>query len=161
MKSIKALCPICNLPIDENELPKICPSCEAIYHKACWEKNKGCATFACPEGPKPTVARAGFVLCPQCGEEWPEGKKFCAKCGAKLEIKQQRVVPEGMVVCPQCGALCQAGKKFCTKCGSKLNSQDAANMQSDTTDPNICRNCGAPLKPGKKFCTKCGTAREE
>ena len=154
MKEIKILCPICGLSVEENEELTACPSCGAVYHADCWEKNGGCVTFACPDQPYIPTARSGYVLCPQCGEEWPEGKKFCAKCGAKLETKVPEVPPVGYVLCPHCGTACPEGKKFCAKCGTKLD------VQIPQDDPNVCRHCGAPLKPGKKFCTKCGAARE-
>lgn len=64
------------------------------------------------------------MKCPKCGNEVAEGKKFCGKCGTKLEINQnQNVQKADAAVCPNCGAPITPGKKFCGKCGAKLIEQ--------------------------------------
>jgi class 3 adenylate cyclase/tetratricopeptide (TPR) repeat protein len=49
------------------------------------------------------------MKCPQCSEETPEGKRFCANCGATLSRS-----------CTQCGAELLVGKKFCADCGAAV-----------------------------------------
>ena len=49
------------------------------------------------------------MICPKCGTENPEGKKFCGECGAKLEN-----------LCPSCKSSNPPQFKFCGECGSKL-----------------------------------------
>jgi len=50
-----------------------------------------------------------MVLCPSCGHENREGRKFCASCGAALAL-----------VCPSCGAHNEPGERFCGECGQSL-----------------------------------------
>jgi len=54
------------------------------------------------------------IKCSKCGEEFPEGAKFCLGCGQKVEQLQ-----DDMVKCPKCGASVPKGK-FCLECGYKL-----------------------------------------
>jgi len=49
------------------------------------------------------------MRCPGCGSENPDGKRFCADCGAQLGNR-----------CPRCGSENPAGKKFCGDCGAAL-----------------------------------------
>ena len=51
------------------------------------------------------------MTCPKCGNEVPEGKKFCGKCGTKLE--DAPVVNNATNICAKCGAELTPGKKFC------------------------------------------------
>ena len=48
--------------------------------------------------------------CSECGEEMPEGSKFCPNCGAKQEAK----------FCAECGQKLESGAKFCPNCGKKV-----------------------------------------
>src|SRR5215469_16277130 len=51
------------------------------------------------------------MRCSKCNAENPEGKKFCADCGAALGTR-----------CPACGADSPVGKGFCGNCGAKLSA---------------------------------------
>ena len=64
---------------------------------------------------------AGEMVCPGCGTEYEEGKKFCTNCGSKLEAKPVPVVevPQEKI-CPGCGVVVADGMKFCNQCGTKL-----------------------------------------
>jgi class 3 adenylate cyclase/predicted ATPase len=55
------------------------------------------------------------MRCSSCGSENPDGKRFCADCGAALDS-----------ACPRCGSRNPAGKKYCGDCGAAL----VANVQS-------------------------------
>jgi class 3 adenylate cyclase/tetratricopeptide (TPR) repeat protein len=52
------------------------------------------------------------VLCPSCGVENREGRKFCAECGGPLSL-----------ACPACGAANEPGERFCGECGAALAAQ--------------------------------------
>ncbi|MCX5748626.1 MAG: AAA family ATPase [Candidatus Saganbacteria bacterium] len=49
------------------------------------------------------------MQCPKCKHDNREGRKFCAKCGAKMGW-----------VCPKCGFENEADELFCGECGTKL-----------------------------------------
>jgi membrane protease subunit (stomatin/prohibitin family) len=77
--------------------------------------------------------------CPSCGKANTFGAKFCADCGAKMEVAK--------VPCVKCGAQLREGAKFCSECGS-------------TQEKQKCANCQAELAPDAKFCAECGTKTE-
>jgi hypothetical protein len=60
------------------------------------------------------------VACPNCGEELPEGARFCGACG-------QTMAPAATseVRCPLCRAELPAGAKFCGACGQPLDGTDS------------------------------------
>ena len=49
------------------------------------------------------------MQCPKCGTDSKAERKFCSKCGAKLEN-----------VCPECGFSNEPDDAFCGGCGAKL-----------------------------------------
>ena len=49
------------------------------------------------------------MRCPECGNENPEGAKFCMKCGTRFSQ-----------TCPQCGAGNLAEAVYCEQCGHSL-----------------------------------------
>jgi class 3 adenylate cyclase/tetratricopeptide (TPR) repeat protein len=53
------------------------------------------------------------VICSECGAENRPGRKYCARCGARLRV-----------ACPRCGAANLAEEAFCGECGAPLG--DAA-----------------------------------
>jgi membrane protease subunit (stomatin/prohibitin family) len=85
-------------------------------------------------------APAAAAICPSCGKSNAFGAKFCADCGAKMEVAK--------VPCVKCGAQLREGAKFCSECGS-------------TQEKQKCANCQAELAPGAKFCAECGTKTEQ
>ena len=85
------------------------------------------------------TSAAATKPCPSCGKANLPEAKFCADCGAKMEVAK--------VPCVKCGAELREGAKFCSECGS---SQEKAK----------CANCQAELAPGAKFCPECGTKTE-
>jgi predicted ATPase/class 3 adenylate cyclase len=52
------------------------------------------------------------MLCPSCGTENPEGKKFCIECGTPLALS-----------CASCGAALEGNEKFCGECGAPFSVQ--------------------------------------
>ena len=53
------------------------------------------------------------MRCENCGNESPEGSKFCIKCGREFEIS-------GPDRCPHCGAEILEGTMFCPSCGRSV-----------------------------------------
>ena len=61
------------------------------------------------------------MICPKCGNEVQEGKKFCGKCGNKMELSTTASTSGSSgLVCSKCGAPITPGKKFCGKCGTPV-----------------------------------------
>src|SRR5438046_9894985 len=59
------------------------------------------------------------MLCPSCGTENREGRKFCAECGTALAL-----------ACSACGAANEPGERFCGECGSPLTAETQAGAPS-------------------------------
>jgi class 3 adenylate cyclase len=51
------------------------------------------------------------MLCPSCGTENPDGKKFCGKCGTPLALS-----------CEVCGSPNPPDNRFCGDCGASLGA---------------------------------------
>lgn len=79
------------------------------------------------------------IACPSCAKQNQPSAKFCADCGAKMQVEQ--------VPCVKCGANLREGAKFCSECGS-------------TQEKAKCSKCQAELAAGAKFCAECGTKTE-
>lgn len=64
------------------------------------------------------------MLCPYCGQEHPDGTKFCPATGRKLEIT---------LYCMHCGAKLQPGWTFCPACGQSAGSAPGMETIRSTT----------------------------
>ena len=122
------------------------------------------------------------VPCPNCGSAVGVGKKFCVKCGQKMEVdsgntgtakqegnisksqmdktKTKKVQPiqENMTVSAYIATLL---KIRCDKCGAEVPAKtkfcpDCGEKVVVMEEPKNCEKCNAPLIPGKKFCSECG-----
>jgi class 3 adenylate cyclase/tetratricopeptide (TPR) repeat protein len=51
------------------------------------------------------------VRCPRCGNDNPDEARFCAQCGAQLEMP-----------CPACGTALPPGARFCPGCGHAVSA---------------------------------------
>ena len=81
-----------------------------------------------------------MAFCKKCGAQLQEGKKFCADCGAPVEIP----APAAATYCRKCGAQLQDGKKFCAECGAPVNAQEPLAAPASAPAPK------AAAKPAKK-----------
>ena len=61
------------------------------------------------------------MICSKCGNEVPEGKKFCGKCGNPMTVTEAKGL-----VCSKCGSPITPGKKFCGKCGTPVSADSQA-----------------------------------
>ena len=61
------------------------------------------------------------MICSKCGNEVPEGKKFCGHCGNPMTVTETKGL-----VCSKCGSPITPGKKFCGKCGSPVSADSQA-----------------------------------
>src|SRR5713226_1645385 len=65
-------------------------------------------------------SRLRGMLCPGCGTENLEGKKFCKECGTALAV-----------ACGSCGAALVGDERFCGECGAPV----AAEAPGSATSP--------------------------
>ena len=124
---------------------KVCPHCgEELAANASFCNNCGAA-----------VPKDGeeLIECQNCKKMIPKDKKFCAYCGAKVELS--KIAPaEEKRVCPNCGSLVEAGMMFCCDCGAHLNDVSAEAVAKP--EVKRCPGCGAEIKEELAFCMECG-----
>ena len=97
-------CPVCCTEIQEGDETIVCPECKMAYHKDCWEDNKGCATYGCPQAgclnpppmnvdvtgapavgvPAPHSVGTKSFFCPKCQTPLEADATFCWSCGTDL-----------------------------------------------------------------------------
>ena len=81
------------------------------------------------------------MSCPSCGSDNREGAKFCAECGAKLDL-----------ACPNCGAAAVADQKFCDSCGHDLRA---------AASPAASPAASAPAAQARSFDPPAALARSD
>ncbi len=69
-----------------------CPGCHAPYHSDCWEYNKGCGVYGCPQ--VPPTEKLGTLEVPV--SFWGKEEKNCPRCN--------RVILAAATRCRYCGA---------------------------------------------------------
>jgi class 3 adenylate cyclase/tetratricopeptide (TPR) repeat protein len=65
------------------------------------------------------------TVCPACGHDNREGRRFCAECGTVLDRP----------ACPSCGASNESGEKFCGDCGVRLTQAAAPSPPAIAASP--------------------------
>jgi predicted ATPase/class 3 adenylate cyclase len=68
------------------------------------------------------------VICPSCGTENRESRKFCSQCGTALSL-----------ACPACGAANEPGEKFCGECGAALTAMPSPQPKAAASPPQAER----------------------
>jgi class 3 adenylate cyclase/tetratricopeptide (TPR) repeat protein len=76
------------------------------------------------------------MRCSKCGEENPEGNRFCGDCGAALAN-----------LCARCGADNPAGKRFCGDCGAALGASEGPAQPPSRPQPTA--KIPTPAHPGR------------
>lgn len=77
------------------------------------------------EAAEQAPADAGQLECPQCGETYEPGMKFCASCGEPLLVTssgrpQEVRAVAGPSPCPGCGSQLDPTHRFCGDCGMEV-----------------------------------------
>ncbi|MBI5722501.1 MAG: hypothetical protein HZA50_00975 [Planctomycetes bacterium] len=91
-------CAICQALVEHGEKAVACSECSAVYHSDCWEYNKGCALYGCPQAP-PTEKLNTLEMpmsywgreqknCPACNQEIQAAAIRCRHCGATFQSAQ-------------------------------------------------------------------------
>ncbi len=107
------VCPFCKTQITADDEVKVCPICDTLHHKGCWEENKGCTTFGCSEQHYEPQGTNISDICTNCGAPLGDGQNYCPKCGTIKGASKANA-------CSKCGATLQEGQAFCSKCGQKV-----------------------------------------
>jgi hypothetical protein len=68
------------------------------------------------------------MRCDNCGNESPEGSKFCIKCGNEFKTS-------GPAQCPHCGADISEGTSFCPACGRSVAAREGGAQGSAGYEP--------------------------
>ena len=123
----------------------------------------------------------GFITCPKCGNNAPDGSLFCNRCGIKLPPldttqfltckncgktvweEMGRCVFCGATIgdhpalrCEKCGKALPEGTSFCTACGTPVSAPKSILVEPPETDTVVCPNCGTTLPSGLLYCIECG-----
>jgi class 3 adenylate cyclase len=64
--------------------------------------------------------------CATCGEANREGRKFCAGCGARLQV-----------ACPECGTGNEVGERFCGECGGAVVYPSSQALPAAIEQPEV------------------------
>ena len=98
-----------------------------------------------------------MTTCGNCGNEEPEGSRFCGTCGAPLSPAEQPVARTAgnvttTLICPSCGNEEPEGARYCGSCSAPLSPADrpadpAASLTSETprVEPGV--DGPAPIEP--------------
>lgn len=93
-RGVGATCPICQTTVGLGEPVMVCPLCEQVHHRECWNDVGGCATYGCENAPKaekaapaetPLSAWGDTKKCPACGETIKAIALRCRYCGTDFE----------------------------------------------------------------------------
>lgn len=87
------------------------PPIPTAYPEAGWES--GAAPALQPPAPGPEAR------CPNCGNPYKAGTKFCSKCGHQLKTEPQAAAPAPQY-CSNCGHALRPNSRFCPNCGQKV-----------------------------------------
>lgn len=111
-------CPVCYSEIVPGDETITCPHCQIVYHKDCWEGNKGCATYGCPSAgclepppmkidlsdgthnptaptPEDSSSNHPYFECPYCHTELAAETNFCWSCGKDISDISKSVETNG------------------------------------------------------------------
>ena len=88
------ICAICQSAIGPGEAVLVCPNCDQVHHRECWNEVGGCATYGCENAPStektdsaqtPRAAWGDTKKCPACGEKIKSIALRCRYCGTDFE----------------------------------------------------------------------------
>lgn len=116
------LCAICQSKIAVGDEVRNCEKCLLSYHLECWNENKGCATYGCPNAPgkesqlgQPEI-RVDFGSGPRAPLRTPTVPTGSAGAPSAVAGRKRPVVEFGSALCP-CGTLIPPGVLHCQSCG--------------------------------------------
>ncbi|KAF8292419.1 putative zinc-finger of a C2HC-type/Double zinc ribbon [Trypanosoma cruzi] len=143
---------------------RACPRCGVVEYDMSAKFCRDCGASL--------VAKNLFDPCVHCGEQIPEGSRFCGTCGAPINgaaASERKAGAENVnastirvVVCPACKAVCDADGNFCDNCGAALGDEEPATAAPSTTEVMFCKKCGESFEDQTaRFCEECGEILEK
>lgn len=99
------------------------------------------------------------MLCKECNQPLPEGRRICRKCGARnFTSSSGEKSPERPKKCINCGESLE-GRRICTHCGTRhFTPRNTQPVEEPLLPPlTLCENCDSPLPEGRRICKTCGT----
>ncbi|ORC92597.1 uncharacterized protein TM35_000033500 [Trypanosoma theileri] len=155
------------LPKDGKVVPegRTCSRCGSVEYDASAKYCRECgANLISKNLPSP---------CTKCGEQIPEGSRFCGTCGVPINgaaADERTAGAENVnaptirvVVCPACKAICDADGNFCDNCGAALGDVEPS-LSSEVTIKEVmyCKNCCEFIEElTANFCEECGGPLEK
>lgn len=107
------LCAICQADILPSDTDLIsCPDCQALYHKDCWEENRGCAVYGCSR--VPDTEQYNSVEIPVA--YWGQEDKPCPDCG--------KTILAAAVRCRHCGTVFESAAPMDKRTYNRLNENN-------------------------------------
>ncbi|MFC1840336.1 hypothetical protein ACFL1N_12195 [Thermodesulfobacteriota bacterium] len=107
------LCAFCQsgiLPTDTHIFH--CPDCNALYHADCWQENRGCAVYGCPQTPDTEQYKSVEIPVSYWGQE----DKQCPDCG--------KVIRAAAVRCRYCGTVFPSANPMDVKTYTRINENN-------------------------------------
>lgn len=72
-----------------------------------------------------------MLFCINCGQQLPEGAKFCSKCGTSINsnsnTSRQQEWAGQLIQCPSCGEILRSFEPVCSFCGYEIRNAKATN----------------------------------
>jgi hypothetical protein len=76
--SAREICSICQHPVELAEGRTQCPHCGLPFHADCWEENRGCSAYGCPQvnalSPSAEQSRAAPLRSAEAGDAPTQGR---------------------------------------------------------------------------------------
>lgn len=80
-----AICEVCGHPLKAGEAKSACPKCSVLFmNKLAFCMYCGAPTVSVEASPKNLPKTEGAGACPNCGAPSVAGKRFCSRCGTRV-----------------------------------------------------------------------------
>ncbi|RNF26452.1 uncharacterized protein Tco025E_01174 [Trypanosoma conorhini] len=143
---------------------RTCPRCGVVEYdisaKFCRECGAGLTSKKLP-GP-----------CANCGEQIPEGSRFCGACGVSINAAaagEHKAGAENLIspaartlICPTCKTVCGADGGTCKNTGASRGDAESSPGAPATKEVMFCKKCAESVDdPTARFCEECGEVLEK
>lgn len=135
----QSICPYCQSIIHHNEETIICPECNTVHHRECWDENHGCTRFGCKMSNQVSLRDEKNLLSftQESTFETPRGNQSIIDGYITDNVNSSNFVSNEPSVkntisnhqdtsnkkgsfCTQCGTFNQFDYRFCINCGHPI-----------------------------------------